>query len=250
VERQVNVSVFRSVVRGSAVCLGVAVGTYAAYVATTWLRYGHPESGAAEGRDQLLDGLMPDYEVIERHEITVGAPASVTFAAAREMDLLDSPIVRAIIRARELALGAREENRPQPRGILAQTKAMGWGVLAETPNEIVMGAVTRPWEAKVVFRPLPPDRFIAFSEPDFVKIAWTLRADPVDRDHSIFRTETRVVCTDAAARAQFRRYWAIFSPGIKLIRWVSLAPLKREAEKRAKKGATDVVSQTEASPAH
>jgi hypothetical protein len=39
--------------------------------------------------------------------------------------------------------------------------------------------------------------------------------------------------TDLAARAKFRRYWSFLSPGIILIRWISLAPLKAEAERRA-----------------
>ena len=41
--------------------------------------------------------------------------------------------------------------------------------------------------------------------------------------------------TDAASRAKFRRYWAVFSPGIWMIRWLSLGPLKREAERRARR---------------
>ena len=95
-----------------------------------------------------------------------------------------------------------------------------------------MGAVTQPWMADVVFRPLPPDEFASFQEPDHVKIVWTLRADPVGTEASIFRTETRVVSTDPAARRKFRRYWAFASPGIILIRWASLGPLKSEAERR------------------
>jgi hypothetical protein len=63
---------------------------------------------------------------------------------------------------------------------------------------------------------------------------WTLRADPVDDHSSIFRTETRAVATDATARARFRRYWAFTSPGIALIRRLSLGPLKRDAERRAR----------------
>ena len=100
-------------------------------------------------------------------------------------------------------------------------------------RELVVGAVTKPWEPNVTFRALPPDEFAAFREPGFVKIAWTLRADPVDAESSIFRTETRAIATDAAARARFRRYWAFASPGIGLIRRLSLEPLRREAERRA-----------------
>ena len=90
-----------------------------------------------------------------------------------------------------------------------------------------MGAVTRPWYANVVFQPVPPDEFVRFHEPDFVKIIWNLRADPAGPVDSIFRTETRVLTTDAAARAKFRWYWARFSPGITLIRWLSLGPVRR-----------------------
>ena len=120
-------------------------------------------------------------------------------------------------------------------GFLSQMQSIGWGVLAEVPGrEIVMGAATQPWMADVVFRPLPPGEFAAFHEPGYVKIVWTLRADPVGADESIFRTETRVTTTDTAARAKFRRYWSFASPGIVLIRWASLGPLKAEAERRSR----------------
>jgi hypothetical protein len=117
--------------------------------------------------------------------------------------------------------------------LLALTTSIGWGVLAEAPGrEVVMGAVTQPWKADVVFRSLPPDQFAAFNEPGYVKIVWTLRADPIGAHASIFRTETRAVATDAFARAKFRRYWAFLSPGIILIRRALLRPLKAEAERR------------------
>ena len=119
----------------------------------------------------------------------------------------------------EILLGSEPDTAARPRGLLALTKSLGWGVLAEVPGrKIVMGAVTQPWHANVVFRSLPPSEFAAFNEPDYVKIVWTLRADPVGADGSIFRTETRAVATDATARAKFRRYWSCLSPGIILIR--------------------------------
>jgi hypothetical protein len=178
---------------------------------------------------------MPTYDVVERHRVRIEAPTDVTLAAAREQDLLRLPLVRMIFKAREVALGATADDRPQPRGLLAATLALGWGVLAEVPGrEVVVGAVTRPWEAKVTFRALSPGDFAAFSEPGFAKIAWTLRADPIDAEASIFRTETRAVATDATARARFRRYWAFASPGIGLIRRLSLQPLKRDAQRRSR----------------
>ncbi len=67
-----------------------------------------------------------------------------------------------------------------------------------------------------------------------MKIVWTLRADADGESSSVFRTETRAVATDAGARARFRRYWAVASPGIGMIRWLSLRPLKHDAERRAR----------------
>lgn len=222
-------------IRWAAAGIGIAVAGYAACAGLAWSRYGRVVPAASpEEQDELLDRFMPAYDVVERHHVRVAAPAGITFAAAQEMDLLGSPIVRALVRTREAILGAAPDERPRPAGLLAETQALGWGVLAEIPgHEVVVGAVTRPWEASVTFRALPPEAFAAFREPGYVKIAWTLRADPLGPTASVFRTETRAIATDDAARARFRRYWALASPGIVLIRWVSLPPLRRDAERRA-----------------
>jgi len=67
-----------------------------------------------------------------------------------------------------------------------------------------------------------------------VKIVWTLRADRVDDERSIFHTETRVCTTDAEARARFRKYWSYVAPGVILIRGAILRPLRRAAEQRVR----------------
>jgi len=97
-----------------------------------------------------------------------------------------------------------------------------------------MGAVTQPWKADVVFRGLPAEEFAAFHEPDYVKIAWTLRVEPVGINAAVFRTETRAVATDPRARTKFRWYWARFSPGIVLIRRVMVRVVQAEAERRVR----------------
>jgi hypothetical protein len=214
---------------------GLAAGVYGAYAAVTWCRYGHVRQPGDHERDDLLDRFMPRYEVVERHHVSVAAPAAVTLRAARDQALFRLPVVRAIVRARELALGATPDARVQPQGLLDATLALGWGLLAEVPDrEIVVGAVTKPWEPNVSFRALAPDQFAAFAEPGFVKIVWTLRADPIDDRTSVFRTETRAAATDPVARARFRRYWSWASPGIALIRRLSLLPLRREAERQCR----------------
>jgi hypothetical protein len=214
--------------------LGLAVGAYAAYAGRTWWTYGRTRAAGPDWHDDLLDRFMPRYDVVERHQIKVDAPPAVTLAAAAEQDLTGSPLVRALFKTRALIMGAQGAERQLPKGLVAQVKALGWGVLAETDREIVMGAVTEPWKADVEFKAMPPDSFAVFDEPGFVKIVWTLRADPAGQGRSTFRTETRAVATDADARRRFRRYWSLAEPGIALIRWLSLAPLKCDAERRAR----------------
>jgi len=181
----------------------------------------------------LLDMFMPNYEVVDRHKINVDAPAEITLAAAGEIQLENSTLIRAIFKGRELVLGSEPNHKVRPKRLLEEVKALGWGVLAELPGrEIVMGAITKPWEPNPVFRALPADEFRTFQEPGYVKIIWTLRANPDGAAQSIFRTETRAVATDVEARRKFRRYWAFLSPGIIAIRSVMLPAVKAEAERR------------------
>lgn len=207
---------------------------YAAWAAVAWTRYGHPaKAGAPEEEDPRLDHLFPVYDVVERHHVRVSAPADVTLAAACELNLLDSGIARAIFKGREIMMRATPAAPLPANGLRRAALSLGWGILAEEPgHQIVFGAVTRPWEANPTFRALLPSEFVGFRQPGFVKIAWTLRADPIGDDASIFRTETRAIGTDAEARDAFRRYWALVSPGVALIRRAMLMPIKRAAEAR------------------
>jgi hypothetical protein len=227
----------RSSARWLAACAGACAGGYAALVSLAWWRYGRPAPPVEAERDPLLDRVMPRYDIVERHRIRIAAPAAITLAAAREMDLLGLPGVRAIFATREWILGAADA-APRPRGLLEAVQAMGWRVLAEVPGrEIVVGAITRPWEPNPVFVGMDAEAFIACREPGVVKIAWTLRADDDGDGHSTFRTETRAVGTDPAARARFRRYWSLVSPGVLLIRRLLLTPVRAEAERRARRTA-------------
>ena len=184
----------------------------------------------AETFDALLDRFMPEYDIVERHRVRIDAPPDVAFEAAQQVDFEQSPVIRAIVKVRALAMGAKQEEPRRPRGLIAQTTSMGWRVLADVPGrELVLGAVTQPWLADVIFQPLEPDAFTAFADPDHVKIVWTLRVDSAFPTGTIFSTETRAVATDRSARAKFRRYWIRVRPGVVAIRWVLLRLLKKAA---------------------
>jgi hypothetical protein len=211
--------------------MGAAAAAGLGHMARTWHGYG--KSGEGGPVDPLLDRFMPACEVRERHEIHVAAPVVDTWAAVRALDIHRSGLVRAIFRGRELLMRSGRANGRDSKPLVDETLAMGWGMLTEVAGrEIVMGAVTRPWEPDVRFWSLPPDEFARFDAPGYAKIVWNLAAVPVDAEHSLFSTETRVVTTDAVSRERFRRYWTVMSPGIVLIRRLSLRIVRSDAEKR------------------
>ena len=216
--------------RGAGLLVGAGLLAYAAYVGVTWARYGRDRRRAPA---PPLDRFMPTYEVAERHRVSVDAPVEATMAAVRALDLEQLPVARLLFRARAWLLGERAVSAEGPHGLAASTRAMGWGVLDDRPRALVMGAVCRPWEADPGFRAVDPDAFAAFHEPGLVRIVWAVGAEPDGTGGSVAWTETRVATTDAAARLRFRRYWALLSPGILLIRWAALRLVRTEAERTA-----------------
>jgi len=168
--------------------------------------------------------------VRDHHAIEIAAPADLVFFDATRLNLQSLPIIRAIFRIRAWLMGDTLEPPAKPLGLVAEMMVLGWGLLAHTPcRTMVMGAAARPWTRNVTFRTLSPEEFPAFAEPDYVKIVWTLEADPIGPERTRFHTETRVEPTDQAARRKFFWYWMAFSIGIRFIRWSLLRELRRKA---------------------
>ena len=195
-----------------------------------WYRYGRRAMKTPAG---ALDRCLPSYEVAEHHATDVAAPADVTYAAALDLRLDRSRLVRGIFSARELLLRGDTPDQPAEPLALRDITRLGWRVVIEEPGRLmVLAAVTQPWEANPRFIGLPLDDFAGFDEPGYVKIAWSIAVEPRGVAASQFITETRVATTDADARRRFRLYWDAFSPGIKLIRREMLRLVRADAEAR------------------
>jgi hypothetical protein len=180
----------------------------------------------------VLERFMPYADERKRHEITIRAPAGLVLDVARHVDMQSIWIIRALFWLRAKILGARMPAAGQPTGLVADMLALGWGCLADGPGHVfVAGAACQPWQADVVFSPIAPEQFAAYAEPDQVKIVWTLEAEALGPALTRFATETRVVATDAQARAKFRRYWRRFGIGIVMIRRLLLPAIRRQAER-------------------
>ena len=168
-----------------------------------------------------------------RHKITIDAPADLVFDVAEHFDLQSIPTIRFLFRLRELLLLIRPKPRPQLKALVSETMKLGWIRLDYAPpRHLIMGAVAQPWFGNIDFKPLTPDEFSNFSEPGFIKIVWTLEADPIERRTTLFRTQTYVAATSSAARKWFRLYWAFAGYFVSLIRILGLRAIRREAERR------------------
>jgi hypothetical protein len=181
----------------------------------------------------LLDRFVPNPDIRERFETTIQAPAAVAMQVAANFDMQSLLAVRAIFWLREMLLGARSHSSRAPQGILEETRNLGWGVLAEKPGRFVIcGARCQPWLADVKFSALSSEEFASYSDPDQVKIAWTLEAEEVARDVTRLAQETRAVATDLDSRKKFLRYWRWARFGIIAVRLLMLPAVRRAAERR------------------
>lgn len=188
----------------------------------------------------LIDTYLPKYDERSYHEARVATDRATAFAALRALDLEQSLIVRMLFAIRTFPSRFRVQERAvsSPRVARSFVDSMvdiGWVILEEAPGqELVAGTVTQPWEATVRFRGLLPAEFAAFGEPGFTKIVWNIAARESDGG-AIISTETRVLATSPGARRRFRRYWLLVRPGVKLIRRIALAKVRRELRRVQKR---------------
>jgi len=180
-----------------------------------------------------LERFIPHPDVRERFETTIQAPAGMVMDVAGQLDMQSLPAVKLIFRLRERLTRATRVVPRKPQGILEETRALGWGLLAEQPGRfIVCGATCQPWLANVVFSAVAPDQFLAYAQPGQVKIAWTLEATEIGPGLTRFGQETRAVATDEQSRIRFHRYWRWARFGIIAIRLLMLPAIRRAAERR------------------
>jgi hypothetical protein len=173
---------------------------------------------------------MPEHDVRERFERHIKAPPEAVMKTAYEFDMQSIRMIRTIINARKFFLGGTPEKRT-PKGLVAEVRELGWGTLVEEPGRLLIcGAVCQPWFGDVKFTPIPAAEFAAFNAADQVKIAWSLEAEEVEPNATLFAHEVRAVATDDGARKKFLRYWRWARFGIVAIRLLLLPAIRRKAE--------------------
>ena len=182
-----------------------------------------------------LDEFLRDYDVNEVHSTRVTAPPERVLAAVRELTAREVPLLVGLMALRTLpAVVLRRRpfrlRRDLGRPILEQTGRAGFMVLAERPDELVLGVVGRFWTSDGGVERLEPAAFADFEAPGFAKAVMNFHAGEVDGG-TLLTTETRIGTTDEEARRSFRRYWRVVMPGSALIRRAWLRAVRKRAER-------------------
>lgn len=154
--------------------------------------------------------LLPDADVVTRHETTIGLPPGEALAVVLGTPAAADGLTALLLRLRGLPSG--------------RTIAEVLPELERSETEAVFGLSGKPW--------LPLGALGDFHEPGSgtVRIAAGFRAEPAPGGSRVV-TETRVAAVDERARRAFRWYWRVVGPfsGLVRRRWLAAAA-RRAAE--------------------
>ncbi len=181
----------------------------------------------------LIDGLLPAYDMVERHQIRIRAPVERVYDAVRAVDLSGSRIIRWLFLLRGLPALWRSSPRGEERlgltldGLLES----GFILLGEKPRqELLLGLVGRFWTPSGDIQRLDASGFRTFDRPGYAKAAWNFSLSEQENGTTRLATETRVLCLDDVSRRRFRLYWAFVEPFSGLIRREMLRSIRSTAE--------------------
>ncbi len=187
---------------------------------------------------RLIDERMPVFDFSEYHEIGVQAPPAQAYSAVLRLDAARSRSTLVLLGLRGIIglvtprQAVRSYGRFPRRSTLTLDDVVraGFVVLGERPGEeILLGAVGAFWKPASGLRRIRAAEFGTFAEPNQAKATWNFAVRP-DGQGSVVSTETRVLCTDEAARRSFRRYWRMVGPFSAFIRGRLLSLIKNDAE--------------------
>ncbi|HEU4427208.1 MAG TPA: hypothetical protein VFT98_00505, partial [Myxococcota bacterium] len=136
----------------------------------------------------------------------------------------------ALVLAPRAALERLRRSRSEPRrlGIAALG---GFVLLADEPNEIVLGLTGRFWKIAGEVLPSDPATFRDPPPPGCARAAMNVVLTPRGERATLVETDTRIHCADEASRRAFALYWRAIRLGSGAIRHAMLRAIARHAER-------------------
>jgi hypothetical protein len=215
--------------RKAAACL-IAVGFFGAGLALFW----PASTTTVSERTSLLDGAMPQYEFVERHQIRVHAPFARAYSALQAVTPDDLAAYPILMKVRNAALG-RSWSRPKgpSPAIIAifSDPRSGFMLIQRNEREMVFGGIgsVRSTGEKPILS--SSAAFASFDQRGWVKVAFNLKVDDAGNGCTTVSTETRLHALDPGSLRATAVYWRLIYPGSGMLRTMWLQAARNRAEK-------------------
>lgn len=191
-------------------------------------------------RCMLLDEYLPQFDVRIRCATRIVASSATVYASLWTTNFDHWGVTRSLYAVRTLP---SFPSRPvktwhrfydqlfRRRFTLDQMLLEGFALLDERRGEeLVLGTIGRFWRARGELRAPNPVQFRAPAPAGTAKAAWSFEVGAQANGATELKTETRVLCADAATRRRFCAYWILIKPFSGLIRQEMLAAVRSTAE--------------------
>lgn len=177
----------------------------------------------------LIDSFAPNPDAVEIHSIDIDTSPEKVYQALWTADLGGSLIIKLLMGLRSLPEVILRGGRvPRDRKITLQTIVdSGFGILANEPEEIVLGVTGKFWRPTGNLSPFNRTDFAMPVPSGIARGVWNFSVTEQSQGRTILSTETRVVCGDVESRRKFRIYWFFVRPFSGLIRRLMLRAVKR-----------------------
>jgi hypothetical protein len=182
-----------------------------------------------------IDDFLPKFDVSELHRIVIDAPPRRVYDALFATDFGRPAVVRVLLGLRGLPGWLLRRGKFERHALTLEVFLRnGFALLSEeAEREIVLGLVGRFWTLTGGLERTDARRFVEEHRPGLAKAAWNFTFEPVSGGTRV-TTETRVRCSDRAARIKFRVYWFFVRPFSGLLRRYMLAELRRSTQSKRK----------------
>src|SRR5437773_7274940 len=187
----------------------------------------------------LIDSFVPNPDAVEVHSIVINASSETVVHALWTADLAGSVVIKLLLGLRSLPeVVLRGGRLPRDRKITLQAMIdSGFGILANQPEEIVLGVIGRFWRPAGNLSPFNRESFDGEVPPGLARAVWNFSLKDGGAGRTILSTETRVICGDRVSRRKFRVYWFFVRPFSGLIRLLMLRAVRNACAKNHVSGA-------------
>lgn len=183
------------------------------------------------GKPVLVDEILPEYQLGEKHSVYVEAPPERVFESLKRVTGDEQPRSR-LLDLLPVVFGERGvASGDEPLYEVLRDDA---GLMLEEPGRQVATANIATAGESTPSTPNTVRRFLAYRpRHDEMKVAVDLRVDAAG-DGSRLTTETRMMFDDQNLCRDFGRYYGAIYPGSSLIRVDLLEAVERRAERGAR----------------